>query len=132
MNEKQIENQILAYLSKRGIFSFKIQSTGMYDPRKKIFRKSNNPYHINGVSDILGVMEGRMIAIEVKRPYISKKTGKIKHKTQEELRKMASDDQIAFLNKVEANGGVSFIADSLEVLEEQLLLVVSKLRNFSA
>lgn len=132
MNEKQIENQILAYLAKRGIFAFKIQSTGMYDPRKKIFRKSNNPYHINGVSDILCVMEGRMISIEIKRPYISKKTGKIKHKTQEELRKMASDDQIAFLNKVEINGGISFLADSLEVLEEQLLLVASKLRSFSS
>lgn len=122
ITEKQMENTILTYLRNKGIFAWKNQSTGTYDPTRKVFRKSKNPHHINGVSDILGVFEGRFLAIEVKKPYISKKTMGIKSKTQDELEKLASDDQVLFINTVKARDGVAFYADSIDVLEDQLEL----------
>lgn len=123
ITEKQIENQILTYLQSKKIFAWKNQSTGTYDPRKGIFRKSNNKHHINGVSDILGVVkDGRILCIEVKKPYISKKTGLISYKTQEQIEKMASDDQVFFINKIKSLGGIAFYADSVEIVEDQLLL----------
>jgi hypothetical protein len=119
--EKQIENQILTYLRNKGIFVWKNQSTGVFDPTKKVFRKSSNPHHISGVSDILGILkDGRFLAIEVKKPYISKKTLKVKYRTQEELQKLASVDQVNFIEKIRLSNGVSFYADSLEVVEDQL------------
>lgn len=122
INEKQVENQILTYLKNKGIFCWKNNSTGVFDPRKRVFRKSKNPHHINGVSDILGILEGRFLAIEVKKPYISKKTLAVKHRTQEELHKLASEDQINFINIINDRGGVSFLADSIDIVEEQLQL----------
>ena len=122
ITEKQIENQILAYLRVMKIYAWKSQTVGVFDPRKRVFRKSNNQYHINGVADILGVFEGRFLAIEVKKPYISKKTLRVKSRTQEELFKLASPDQVTFINTINDRGGVAFIADSLEIVQEQLEL----------
>ena len=122
ITEKQIENQILTYLRNKKIFAWKAQTTGIFDPKKRIFRKSNNPHHINGVSDILGIFEGRFLAIEVKRPYVSKKTLHVKHRTQEELEKLASEDQLFFLDTINKREGIAFLADSIEVVEEQLQL----------
>lgn len=122
ITEKMVENQILTYLRANKIFCWKNQSTGIFDPKKRIFRKSNNKHHINGVADILGIYEGRFLAIEVKKPYISKKTLQVKHRTQEELEKLASEDQLFFLEIINNGGGVAFIADSIEVIEEQLQL----------
>ncbi len=122
ITEKVIENQILTYLSNKKIFAFKNQSTGIFDPTKGTFRKSRNIHHINGVSDILGIIDGRFLAIEVKKPYISKKTMRFKYRTQEELEKLASDDQVKFINKVKSLGGVAFYADSIDVVEDQLML----------
>jgi penicillin-binding protein-related factor A (putative recombinase) len=122
MTEKIIENQILSFLSRKGFFVFKIQSTGIFDPTKRIYRKSHNPHHIKGVSDILGIYNGVFLAIEVKKPYISKRTNTIKHRTQEELSKLASEDQLLFINNVKRNNGIAFVADSIEIVEEQLAL----------
>jgi hypothetical protein len=123
VTEKSVENQILTFLVNSGIFCWKNQSTGTFDPRKGIFRKSLNKHHINGVPDIIGIIkDGRPLFIEVKRPYISKKTFRAKHKTQEEIEKLASDDQVKFINKAKNLGAVAFYADTLEVLEEQLAL----------
>lgn len=120
ITEKQIENQILAYLRNKKIFAWKAQTTGVFDPRKGVFRRSNNPHHINGVADILGIFEGRFLAIEVKKPYISKKTLGIKYRTQEEIQKLASEDQVTFIDTIKDRGGVAFFADSVEVVEDQL------------
>ena len=120
MTEKMIENQILAYLSRKGFFVFKIQSTGLFDPTKRIYRKSNNPFHIKGISDIVGIYNGVFLAIEVKKPYISKRTNTIKHRTQEELSKLASEDQLRFIANVKKNNGIAFIADSVTIVEEQI------------
>jgi hypothetical protein len=122
ITEKMIENQILTYLKNKKIFAWKNQSQGTFDPRKGIFRKSRNPHHINGVSDILGIVDGKFLAIEVKKPYISKKTMQFKYRTQEELEKLASEDQVKFINRVKSLGGIAFLADSIDTVEDQLIL----------
>lgn len=104
MKEKLIENHILRWLSLNGIFAWKNQSVGIFDPVKKIYRKSNNPYHIKGVSDIIGILsDGRFLAIEVKS-----KTGK------------PSPEQINFIKQINDSGGKAFIARSLEDVQEEL------------
>jgi hypothetical protein len=121
ITEKVIENQILTYLANKKIFAWKVQSVGIYDPSKGSFRrKSAN--HINGVSDILGIIDGKFLAIEVKKPYISKKTMQFKYRTQEELEKLASEDQVKFINRIKSVGGIAFYADSIDVVEDQLML----------
>lgn len=122
ITEKVIENQILTYLVNKKIFAFKNQSTGIFDPRKMTYRKSRNPHHINGTSDILGIIDGKFLAIEVKKPYISKKTMQFKYRTQDELEKLASEDQVKFVNKIKSLGGIAFYADSIDVVEDQLML----------
>ena len=126
ISEKNVENAILAYLNNRRIFAWKCNTIGTFDPIKKVYRKSNNPYHINGISDILFIYKGRFCACEVKKPYISKKTMKIKYRTQEDLEKLASDDQLVFINRIKENGGVAFMADSLEVFIDQFNLWLMK------
>jgi hypothetical protein len=102
--EKAIENHILRWLNITGIFAWKNQSIGIFDPVKKIYRRSNNPFHIKGVSDILGILaDGRLLAIEVKS-----KTGK------------PSVEQIEFIKKINNSGGKAFIARSLEDVQEEL------------
>lgn len=102
--EKAIENQILRWLSISGIFAWKNQSVGIYDPIKKIYRRSNNPYHIKGVSDILGILpDGRFLAIEVKS-----KTGK------------PSPEQVRFIKTINESGGLAFVAKSLEDAQEEI------------
>jgi hypothetical protein len=121
ITEKQIENYILEYLKLKKIYAWKNQSVGIFDPTKRTFRRPGK-HQLNGVSDILGCVDGLILCIEVKKPYISKKTNLIKHRTQEELEKLASDDQVSFINNIKKLGGIAFYADSIEVLEEQLIL----------
>lgn len=78
-------------------------SVGVFDPRKRIFRKPSLKYSIKGVSDILGIWKGRPLAIEVKS-----KTGR------------PSPDQIEFINKFKDKGGIAFIARSIEDCEKAL------------
>ena len=106
MNEKEIENLILEWLNHSGKgFFWKNQSTGVYDPSKKVFRKSYNKYHIKGVSDILGVSKsGKFIAIEVKTP----KTKNAKSKSRK--------NQDFFLSIVNDMGGFGMIAWNLDMV----------------
>ena len=102
MLEKEIENLILDYLSYRPGYYWKNQSVGIYDPTKRKFRKSNNRHHVLGVADILGVKnDGQFVAIEVKT-----KKGRL------------SENQKAYLQKVADNGGLSFVARSIEDVKE--------------
>ncbi len=117
ITEKQIENDIITFLRKKGVFCWKNQSTGLYDPTKRTFRKAMGVNQLNGVSDILGIVNGRMLAIEVKKPYISKKTMRVMERSQEQLEKLASDDQILFIKNITALGGVAFYADSIDLVK---------------
>jgi penicillin-binding protein-related factor A (putative recombinase) len=94
--EKLIENAILEYLAARDIFAFKVKTSGTYDPVIKGFRKPGK-YYLKGVSDILGLYQGRFLAIEVKT-----KTGRL------------SPVQKLFLERVKSYGGIAFVARSVE------------------
>lgn len=102
--EKQIENEILDFLRIIGIYCWKNQSVGVYDAKKKIYRKANNANHIRGVSDILGLVQGRFLAIEVKSAI-----GRL------------TDEQRVFITKVNHEGGIAFVARSVEQAAQQLL-----------
>lgn len=105
--EKRTERAILDWLTtklRRGFF-WKNESVGIYDQASGSYRKSNNPYAINGTSDILGIWEnGRFIAIEVKRP--GNENG-------------ASDEQKAFIAQINRRGGLAFVATSVEKVEQE-------------
>lgn len=112
--EKQIENDILDYLTTvTGAFMWKNQNIGVFDPRAKVFRKNHSKHQMKGISDILGVINGKMVAIEVKKP-----TTEIAAKTY------PTRAQKDFLAKVRANGGYGCVARSIEDVEEFLLLMV--------
>lgn len=91
--EKEIQNSILEYLHFKGIFCWKEHSSGiMIDGGKRYM-----PLGLRGKADILGVYKGRFLAIEVKRPH-----GRL------------SAEQEAFLSQIEANGGLAFVATSID------------------
>ena len=106
--EKQIENAILDYLLMVDGMFFKIQNVGVYDPIKKTFRKPSR-HHKAGVSDILGVLRGRFMAIEVKTA-----TGRL------------SKSQAKFLDEVKANGGLALVARSVQDVDDYLRSIFSK------
>lgn len=97
-----VEHQILNYLATLGIgFFWKNTSGGFFDGKK--MRRHASPFAINGTSDILGILNGgRFIAIEVKD------------------KGRASEAQLVFIQKVNALGGVSFVAKSVDDVREQL------------
>lgn len=109
--EKVIQAQILSFLQFIGVFAWRNQSTGVYDPSRKVFRRPMSKHQIKGVSDILGILpNGQFLAIEVKSA-----TG------------YASPDQKAFIERIEANGGVSMIARSMVEVEQMLKTICPQL-----
>jgi penicillin-binding protein-related factor A (putative recombinase) len=67
VKEKKIESDILRWLNLQpSTFAFKVNTIGIFDPIKKIYRKNRNPYLIKGTHDIIGVCQGRFFSIEVK------------------------------------------------------------------
>jgi hypothetical protein len=103
MRENEIELGILVYLRSVGVFCFKVPTTGFYDTNRKAFRKQENPFVLNGVSDILGIRDGRFIAIEVKT-----KTG------------VVSEEQEAFIKKIKEMGGMAGVARNIDDVREIL------------
>ncbi|NDD53276.1 hypothetical protein EBZ39_05280 [bacterium] len=96
--EGAVRNQVCSYLRSRGVYFFLHDSVGIFDPKTKRFRRNNSPYRIRGVSDILGILPGgRFLAIELKSA-----TG------------VLTKEQKSFLEAIRANGGVSFMARSVE------------------
>jgi len=101
--ESIIEEQILWNLFKSGIFAWKNPTTGYFDARTKTFRKHSNPFAINGVCDILSVIQGKFVGIECKS-----EKGK------------PTPDQTKFIDNVVKNGGIAFIARSWEDVKTEL------------
>lgn len=99
MTEKIIETQILRWLNFQSqVFAFKINTVGVYDSKREVYRVNRNPFLIKGTADILGVAYGRFIAIEVKTPKAIKNV---------------SLNQKAFLDKVNQNDGHAIAVSSL-------------------
>lgn len=102
LSEYSIENSILHYLASLGIgFFWKNVSQGFFDGGK--WRKQVSPFAINGTSDILGLANGRFIAIEVKSAV-----------------GVTSKQQDAFIRKVQEFGGIAFVARSVDQVSSEL------------
>lgn len=92
ITEKKIESSILRWLNAQpGIFAFKVNTVGIWDPVKQLYRKNYNPYVIKGTHDIIGCCYGKFFSIEVKNE------GKL------------TEDQYLFGLKVRENGGDSLM-----------------------
>jgi len=110
-SENAIQKEIMEYLINKGFFCWRNNNTGLFDPIRGGFRRKGK-YQLLGVSDILAIAPqdsinpGRFIAIEVKS-----KTGR------------PTDNQLEFIQNINKNGGLAFIARSIEDVEENLFLV---------
>jgi penicillin-binding protein-related factor A (putative recombinase) len=104
-NETAVEQSILQFLEcLPGCYTWKNPTVGYYDVKRKTFRKQASKYAINGISDILGVYNGRLLAIEVKDP----------------LNKDRPEHQKNFINQVNSFGGIAFFATSIEDVKKEL------------
>ncbi len=72
-------------------------TTGIYDPKRKIFRARFGAGNIKGISDIVGGWRGQLLCIEVKTS-----SGR------------QSPEQKAFEQKVTANGGLYAVIRSVD------------------
>lgn len=101
-SEKTIEHEILNYLNRiEGCFAWKVNTTGIFDG--VVYRKSASPFIFAGVSDIIGVFRGTIIAFEVKTD-----TGK------------TSKPQEVFISKIQRCGGVSGVVRSVQDVQRVL------------
>src|SRR4051794_4415196 len=93
----------LQFLQLSGIRAWRNNTTGVFDPGRKVFRTFTGR---KGVSDILGIIPpaGRLLAVECK-------SGKGK----------LTAEQRAFLDEIAAAGGVAICARSLDDLRAALL-----------
>lgn len=95
LKESDVQKLILQYLHLRKIYCWVNKTTGTWDNNLKIYRKGTT---FKGVSDILGILpDGRFLAIEVKVKY-----------------NKPSPEQIEFIDNINRNKGVAFVAYSLD------------------
>lgn len=108
--EKDVQNEILQYLERIGIYAWKNDSVGIFDPRTRKFRKATSRFKRRGISDILGVANdgsGRIIGIEVKRPGSNRVT----------------PEQKEFIAHIQAAQGIAFVAHSVDEVRTALAQV---------
>ena len=91
IKESEIQKAILELLRYRGVFCWR-QNVGSFKVDNRFVSMG-----YKGISDIIGVLNGRFLAIEVKRP-----DG------------VLSEAQVEFLRKVRRAGGIAMVAQSLE------------------
>lgn len=109
--EKQIESLILDWLNRQsGIFAFKVNTVGVFDSAKQIYRKTSR-YVVPGTADIIACIDGHFVAIEVKR--------------NEACAKRMQPNQKAFLQHVSQTGGHALVVWELE----QVCGFVTLMRN---
>jgi hypothetical protein len=100
--EKDIQRTILDYLTLLGAFRVRINSgamTGEHKGRKRFMRFNDTP----GCPDVLVCLDGRFVAVEVKRPG-----------------GQATEKQLAALDAIRRAGGLAFIATSVADVERAL------------
>ncbi len=96
LSEAAIKAQIITYLKYNKVFCWVQSNAAIWDVTKHTFRRHNSNMK-RGVADILGIYNGRMLAIEVKS-----KTGRL------------SQHQVEFLEDVNRHGGIAFVARSID------------------
>jgi hypothetical protein len=88
-------------LKLRGVFAWRSNNVGVYDPVRKCHRSFRG---LKGVADILGVVDGgRILACEVKGP-----------------RGRLTEEQDHFLAQVRVKGGVALCVHDVKELEAEL------------
>jgi penicillin-binding protein-related factor A (putative recombinase) len=113
MTEKQIETQILGWINHQtNCFAFKVNTVGVYDSKKGVYRRNLNPFVMRGTADIIGICRGIFLAIEVKTPTTIKRFRN--NPTQ------ADRLQQLFLMRVEQKGGIAACVCSLDEVIELL------------
>lgn len=96
--EKLLEHRILDWLnSLKKCFAFKVNNMGVFDNKKKVWRKNNSKHIHKGTPDIIGEINGKFFTIEVKAGY-----------------NKPSPHQIKFLERIKETGGVSFWTNDFE------------------
>jgi hypothetical protein len=102
LKESTLETQILIYLSRLKVgFFWKNISTGFFDGSR--WRKQASPFAINGTPDIIGIINGRFVGIEVKT-----------------IKGRLTEAQELFARKAQEVGGVCFVARSCVEAHKQL------------
>ncbi len=97
ISEREIKNQILHWLWFNRINAWANDSVGIFDAKTGGFRRKSK-FHVNGRPDIEGILTGgRWLGIEVKTP-----------------RGVVSEAQREFIMRIEACGGLIFVARSLD------------------
>jgi VRR-NUC domain len=99
--ESDVLSSCLQYLRLSGIFAWRSNNTGVFDPARKCFRSFRG---LKGVSDLLGVLaDGRLLAVETKR-----------------AGNRPTAEQQAFLDEVNRRGGVGLWVTSVHELAAAL------------
>jgi penicillin-binding protein-related factor A (putative recombinase) len=93
--EKAIQKTILDYLHRRQIFCWKEHSSGIMVEGGQRYM----PLGLKGKADILGIYQGKFLAIEVKRP-----SG------------VLSPEQELFLYNIRKHGGIAIVARDVDDL----------------
>jgi penicillin-binding protein-related factor A (putative recombinase) len=110
LTEKQIEKLILQWLNAQAdIFAFKINTVGIFDTVRKVYRKNLNPHVHVGTSDIVGCCRGFFFAFEVKTPSAFKRK--------------IPDAQARFIDRVRLYDGMAHVVCSLEQVEDHISLI---------
>jgi penicillin-binding protein-related factor A (putative recombinase) len=102
--EDEIKRTIMSWLWAKGIFSHEVYNGGTFNQKRGCYLAPRSLYRMKGVADIMGVLKGgRHLAIEVKT-----KTGRV------------SPEQKAYLEAVNENGGIGFVARSVDDVIREL------------
>ncbi len=104
LSEHSIQSKIWDYLRYRNITVWRI-NVGAAKYEKKNGSLSFVRFGVPGMSDLIGIFQGKFLAIEVKRPSCIKRV---------------TPAQQAFLDQVNGAGGLAFVATSIEDVEEKL------------
>lgn len=108
LTERQIQNEILNLLNLKGVFAWHVKNGATYDRRLGVYRSNTS---VKGVPDIVGVTPtGRFLAIEVKT-----KTGRV------------SKEQKAFIERIESQGGIAFVARDIQDVIDRLEIILTTL-----
>jgi len=100
--EGKVMKDICRHLACKGIFFWRNNNIGVFDPTTKRFR-SMPKYAIKGVSDIIAVIDGQAVFIEAKSE-----------------KGIQSDYQKKFQRKVEKNGGTYILCRSVDDLIDHI------------